>query len=294
MLKDSGWIYDPKMVEEMIKDAERPFFSQAANILGSSGKGKRALLFKNFEKLGIPFPKPLQVSEPDCVSHAASLSLDTLKVTEIVNGERERWVARSASEFIYHCSRVIIGKNRLRGSGGSINGWAIKGLNLYGSLWRMPYSSADLSVYSGGRSRDWGNNSIPQALFPEAKPYNIREYAIVKNFENACDSLYNGYPIIVASDQGFSNTRDKDGFASPRGTWQHAMSVLGFKDDDRRPAVLIANSWPSYLPGPNEFGLPPSSFWCDAEVFNRMCRFNDTYSMSGFEGFKLKPDARII
>lgn len=289
-----GWINDPKLVEEIIKSVEQPFFFQAANILAKSGKGKRALLYKNFEKLNIPFPNPIQSSVGDCVSHATSLSADTLAVTEIVNGERERWVARSANEYFYHVSRVIIGKNRLRGGDGSINGWAAKGFQEYGSLRRIKYDSVDLTSYSPARSRQWGSNAIPSEIYNLAKPNNIQKFAIIKNFEDACDSLINGYPIIVASNQGFTSSRDKDGFCSPRGSWAHSMSILGFKDDDNRPGVMIANSWPSYLPGKNEFDLPPSCFWCDAEVFNKMCRFNDTYSFAGFEGFKLKPNARII
>lgn len=228
----------------------------------------------------------------NCVSHATSLAVDALSVTEIVNGERERWVARSANEYIYHVSRVIIGKNRIRGDG-SVNAWAAKGVTEYGTLRRINYGSVSLGEYSAKRSRTWGSSQIPKELYDLAKPNNVAEVTQIKNFSEAADSLYNGYPIIVASNQGFSDRRDKDGFCSPQGSWAHSMAVLGYKDDNR-PGVVICNSWPSYLPGQNQWDLPPSAFFCDASVFDKMCKFNDTFALAGFNGFKKKADARVI
>lgn len=293
MAKNSnGWINDPRAVEEILLELEKPYFFQAANILYSSGKGKSAYLYENFKKLGIQYPQPLQTTTGDCVSHATSIAADTLAVTEIVNGERETWIGRSANEYFYHVSRVIIGKNRINGDG-SINAWAAKGFREYGSLRRIKYNSVDLITYSASRSRAWGGSPIPKDLYDIAKLNNINSFAAIKNFSEAADSLYNGYPIIVASNQGFTSKRDKDGFCAPRGSWGHSMGVIGYKDDSR-PGVVIANSWPTYLPGENEFGLPPSCFFCDADIFDRMCSFNDTFSFSGFQGFKLRPNARII
>lgn len=290
---NSGWVHDPEAIDSIMNELEQPFFFQAANVLSESGKGKSAFLYDNFSKLNIKFPEPLQAGEGDCVSHATSLALDTLSVTEIVNGERETWVARSANEYFYHVSRIIIGKGRLGNGAGSINAWAAKGVQEYGSLRRISYNSVNLTKYSQNLSYKWGRGSIPKELYDIAKPQSIGKFAAIKNFGDACDSLYNGYPIIVASNQGFSSKRDKQGFCSPQGTWGHSMAVLGYKDDDR-PGVVICNSWPSYLPGDNEFGLPPSSFFCDADIFDRMCKFQDTFSFSGFQGFKPKADARVL
>ncbi|HRA10056.1 MAG TPA: hypothetical protein PKX31_00210 [Chitinophagaceae bacterium] len=229
----------------------------------------------------------------NCVSHATSLALDTLSVTEIVNGDREVWVARSASEYVYHVSRMVIGKGRFGSGGGSVNAYAAKGLQEYGSLRRTQYNSVDLTKYSEKRAYSWGRGSIPKDLYDIAKAQNIGKFAAIKNFSDACDSLYNGYPIVVASSQGFSSTRDKDGFCRPQGSWMHSMSVLGYKDGSR-PGVAICNSWPSFLPGENEFGLPPSCFFCDASVFDNMCKMGDTFSLAGFNGFKPRADARVI
>jgi hypothetical protein len=289
---NSGWVNNPEAVEEVMAEMAQPYFFQAADVLKASGKGKEAYLYKNFKKLGIAYPSPIQTTVGDCVSHAVSLAGDALAATEIANGERESWVARSANEYFYHVSRVIIGKNRINGDG-SINAWAAKGFAEYGSLRRIKYNASDLTEYSPKKSRSWGMSQIPKDLYQIAKVNNIGAFAAIKNFGEAADSLFNNYPIIVASNQGFSSKRDKDGFCAPSGTWGHSMAVLGYKDDER-PGVVICNSWPSFLPGANQWELPPSAFFCDAEVFDRMCRFNDTFSLSGFNGFKPKIDARVI
>lgn len=291
-INQTGWIHRPEDIENIIQSLEKPFFFQAADVLKQSGKGKSAYLYKAYEILGIPYPDPIQTTTGDCVSHAVSLAVDTLSVTEILNGEREAWVARSANEYVYHVSRCVIGKNQIGGDG-SINAWAFKGLVEYGTLRRIKYDSVDLTKYSAERSRKWGASKIDQDLYSIGKQHNIGSFAAIKNFSDAADSLYNGYPIAVASNQGFSDSRDNDGFCRPQGNWGHSMGVIGYKDDTR-PGVVIANSWPSYLPGKNKWNLPPSCFFCDAHVFDEMCSMGDTFSICGFNGFKQRANARII
>lgn len=289
---NSGWIHDPKEIEKIMAETPEPYFFQAGNVLTSSGKGKSAFLYKSFKKLGIPYPKPLQSSTGDCVSHASAIAVDTLSVCEIAAGERETWEARAASEYIYSISRVIIGGNRFSGDG-SVNAFAVKGMRDYGTLRRKKYNSIDLTVYNPTRARQWGSQKMSTELIELAKPNNITKFAAISNFEEACDALYNGYPIIVASSQGFASRRDTDGFAAPQGKWMHSMAIIGYKDDNR-PGVLIQNSWPGYLAGPNPHDLPDSAFWCDADVFNRMCKFQDTFSIAGFNGFQLRANARVL
>lgn len=291
-MRIDGWVHNPQAVDKIMESLEKPYFFQAADILKQSGKGKSAFLWKAYESLGIPYPAPIQSSVGDCVSHAVSLAVDTLAVTEITSGERETWVARCANEYIYHVSRFIVGRNQIGGDG-SINAWAFKGVVDYGTLRRIKYDLVDLTKYSPERSRKWGSSKIESELLSIGKENNVQSFAAINNFSDAADSLYNGYPIAVASNQGFSDSRDKDGFCAPQGSWGHSMGVIGYKDD-ARPGVVIANSWSSYLPGENKWGLPPSCFFCDAHVFDRMCKMGDTFSVCGFNGFKPKTNARVI
>lgn len=287
-LNQNGWLERPELVEELISSMDNPFFSGAAKDIKGTGKGKTLMLFQAFEKAGIPFPEPLQTSAPDCVSHATSLSNDLLKVVEIISGEREEYLARTACEFTYSVSRQLIGRNRLGRGGGSVNAWALKGMVEFGVLARIKYGKVDLTKYSSQRSVDWGNQKLPATIVDLAKEFHIGAFAQIHNFSEAEDSIFNGFPLAIASSQGFNRTRDKEGFCKPEGTWRHSMAgtaLLG----GRRPGIGISNSWPNYLAGPKtDFNLPTSTFFCDADVFDKMCRSQDVFSLCDFSGYKLR------
>lgn len=281
----NGWVDDQKEFETQLAAMAEPLFSSAATILSGSGKGKTVLLYKVLEEVAGFIPKPLQTRAPDCVAHANAICLDTLKAVEIKTGDREEWLLRTACEPIYSNSRVLIGKRMFRG-GGSTNTHAIQSLIKYGSLLRQKYGRVDLTEYSSNRSITWGNQELPKSLLDVSREHVINDFNLIRNYEEARDAIANGYPIVVASSQGFTKTRDREGFCSPSGTWRHSMAVLAVDDAYRRPGLLIQNSWPGYLRGPTRHDNPTSSFWCDADVFNKMCRFNDTYCMVDFTGYK--------
>jgi hypothetical protein len=281
----NGWVDYQQEFEDQLAAMKDPFFSSAASFLSGSGKGKTVLLYKVLEEIAGFIPKPLQTRAPDCVSHACSFCLDTLKAVEIKTGDREEWLLRTACEPIYSNSRVIIGGNRLRG-GGSLNIWGVKSLVQQGALLRQKYGRVDLTEYSSNRAITWGRQQLPKSLLDVSREFVINDYNLINNYEEARDAIANGYPIVVASSQGFSKRRDNEGFCAPQGTWRHSMAVVGVDDSYRRPGVAIQNSWPGYLSGGNRLDLPESAFWCDAEVFNRMCRYKDTYCMVDFNGYK--------
>jgi len=291
-----GWINDQEAVEEVKSFMKNPFFYQAAPMIKGSGKGKLALLHLNFKKLGIPFPLRFQ-KIGDCVSMGTALAVDTLKVTEIVSGEREQWIAETSTEDIYYGSRVIIGGNRIRGDG-SVGAWATKYIHQdkYGTLVRKKYDFGDLTIYSGPKARLWGaNRDVPNGLLEEAKLHPITDYTAVQSYEDVIDSLYNGYPVIICSNQGFSSTRDSEGFARPQGSWAHCMMLIAFDDEYKRPGCLCVNSWgPTWISGPKRHDQPDGSFWMDASVVERIVRQGDSWAISGFQGFKLRPNARVI
>lgn len=280
-----GWIDDQKEVELIASELEHAYFGDAAPSLKGSGKNTINLLHNNFDKLGIKFPHQVQ-KIGDCVSFAAAHITDTLAVTEIANGEREEWKAMTATEYLYSVSRINIGGGRLSGDG-SVGAWVVKGMKSYGTLIRQKYSYVDLSVYSGSRAKSWGSKGLPKTLLDIGKEHVIDNYSLCKNSEDVCDSIANDNPVIICSRQGFSNRRDKDGFCKPSGSWSHAMAIIAVDTKHKRPGVLILNSWPlSYISGPKRHNQPQCSFWADLDVIDRMCRMNDTWAISGFNGYE--------
>ena len=81
--------------------------------------------------------------------------------------------------------------------------------------------------------------------------------------------------------------RDSDGYARPKGTWNHCMALIGYVDGTR-PGGYIKNSWgPDAHKGPLGPGDPPKGgFWVDASVIDSMLRQGDSWAFSSVDGFK--------
>jgi hypothetical protein len=98
------------------------------------------------------------------------------------------------------------------------------------------------------------------------------------------DSIASGYPVVIASNQGFSNVCNNDGVAKASGSWGHCMFACGIRGD--KDLVLIVNSW-----GPNwnrmpvrKFNEPKGSFWVEASVIDRMCK-QDAWNLAAHKGY---------
>jgi hypothetical protein len=264
-------------------------FSKGAAAIAGSGEGKTVLLHEIYRELVDPECKSHnQGSYGTCVSQGYGLGVDVLQAVEIKAGEREKFVAKCSTEYIYGISRVEVGGGRIRGDG-SNGSWAAEGLMKYGTLHRLKYLSDkyDLTRYSGDLSRVWGRNGVPNELEPIGKEHPVRSAVLVRSYEAARDAIANGYPVPVCSNYGFRSTRDKDGFCRPSGSWSHCMLFVSVDDAFSRPGLLCWNSWgEDWVSGPIRHNQPLGSFWVDAEVADAMLRQDDSYALSGYEGFK--------
>lgn len=281
----SGWSPDYDAFARW-QDALGPYADGAFELKGS-GKGKVVLLYEMYRQVVDKDCLPHnQGNYGTCVSQAWGLGIDVLQAVEIVAGEPEKFVAKVSTEYIYGNSRVEIGGGRLRGDG-SNGAWAAEAVMKLGTVHRLKYGKYDLTEYSGELSRQWGQRGVPDELKVIGKQHPVRKTALIRTYEQARDAIANGYPVAVCSNYGFRNVRDKDGFARPYGTWNHAMLFAGVDDDYNRPGLLCWNSWgPDWITGPVRHNQPAGSFWVDAEVADAMLRQGDSYAMSGYEGFK--------
>jgi hypothetical protein len=229
----------------------------------------------------------------DCVSwgwaHAADVSL----AVDYKLGATGTWLPAS-SEAIYGGARVE-GAGRPEGSGGygdgSYGAAAAKWVNKVGGIvYRKPFAGYDLTQYDKSRAKQWGNwgcggQGDKGYLDKVATEHPVLQVALVRNFEEAAAAIESGYPVPVCSGQGFSSTRDKDGFCSPAGSWSHCMCFTAVRYD--RPGLLCQNSWgPSWVKGPKFPGdQPDGSFWVDQRVVDRMLAGNDSFAVSQIKGF---------
>lgn len=284
-----GWHDDQHAVENVMSQLEFPVFGDVWAPIKDSGKGKVVLLYDIITKVAGAFPLRKQTIG-DCVSMGAAYAVDAAKAVDIfINKDFEEWVAETCTEDIYGGSRVQIGKGRLGSGDGSVGAWAADYVNKFGALPRQNYDGVDLTKYDGNRARKWGmpNAGVPSNLLSISKEHPIETVSLVTTYEQCRDLVVNGYAVTVASNQGFSSTRDKDGFAAPQGNWAHQMCVLGVDDSFKRPGVLIQNSWGVWNTGPKRNDQPDGSFWVDADVFEkRMLSGKDSWAYSGYKGFK--------
>lgn len=282
----NGWVNNPDAVERVT--SEVGVFSACADFLTNTGAGKIVCLHDNFAKIGIEFPYKDQNPAPSCTAFGIAGGVDTLKVTEIANGDRESFVAETATEPIYYGARVVIGKSGNRG-GGAVVAYGVKYVNLYGVLARKKYGSIDLTEYSADRCVRWGNNSgFPKTLETISKENVVLAYSRVKSYEEYRDSIANGNPVVVGSSYGFSSETDDEGFCKNSTTWNHCMFGLAVDDFSKRKGGLICNSWGrKWLKiRKRKLNQIDGSFWVDAEIIDKMCRNGDAWSLSSFQGYK--------
>jgi len=228
----------------------------------------------------------------DCVSWGWAHGADIHLAVMWKLGQSAEW-QEAATESIYGGSRVESrGATRGGYSDGSYGGAAARWVKDWGIVFRRDYSEQkiDLTTYSGERAKSWGNfgngGENDEGKFDAvAKKHPVRSVAVVRDFREAAAAIQAGYPVPVCSGQGFSSSRDKDGFCSPRGSWAHCMCFIGVRFD--RPGLLCLNSWgPSWVSGDKwPADQPDGSFWVDEATATRMLRGGDSFAVSGYEGF---------
>jgi len=213
---------DPKDLDKLLGELPHPLFGAAAYDLSGSGKGKLALLYKNLLKFDPGFGPSERQVQGDCVSHSTRNAVDITRSCEIINGEKEDFVARGATEGIY-------GSRGHGGEGMTCTGAARFVNQSGGVLLRQKYGEYDLSEYSaiGGR---WGRSGVPEELVKIANKNKVKTISLINTVEQARDALANGYAISVCSNFGFSSRRDKYGIASKSGSWNHAMAWVSVDD----------------------------------------------------------------
>jgi hypothetical protein len=279
---DAGWTQDAAEVDRVCQ--ENSIFTISRSMaIGSQEKPQKMSFIPYLEKsFGARWYRH-QGSCGSCVANGAALAVDVLAAIDHVDNGAE--LPKQADVCsIYWGSRVEIGKGRLGRGQGSVGVWAAQWLQQYGALEMKNYGTIDLTTYSA--SVCCGNHSIsgvPDDLEQVARQHPVKVYAKVTNFDDLVDVIAAGYPVTVASNQGFSQQRDNDGFSQPRGTWQHQMCVIGYRLD--RPGGLIANSWGEFFSGSD---LCRACFYADKATINRMLAQGDSWALSDLAGWPKK------
>ena len=224
-----------------------------------------------------------------CVGWGWALSVDILAACDVhLRHEAEVWGGRTLEASIYAFSRVEVRGERNLGGDGSYGGAAAKAVTKCGTLhYGVDYAGQRFTDNSGAREKLWGRDGVPDELEQFAAKRKVSDVALVTKFEDAAKAIQNGYPVAVCSMRGFS-MKLRDGYLSPSGQWPHCMMFAGVKWKPR-PALLCVNSWGECYDGTVDESLPRqfqrSAGWVDADVCTEMLDDEDSFALSGFNGF---------
>jgi hypothetical protein len=288
-----GYLPDPAGAAAFVATLAHPTLVQAGPELATDEQTD-VFLYEALLKLMPSWQRGSQGSVGSCVGWASSLCVDILAACDIVyRKEPEVWGGRTIEASLYGLSRVESRGLRVNAGGDGSTGFhAAKAIRDYGSLhYGQDYGGTKFDSHSSQRERDWGRNGLPDVLEPFARERRASETTLCTSFMDVAKAVSNGYAVCVCSTQGFSMSRDDEGFCRPGGTWPHAMCICSIRWG-KRPGALIVNSWgasntvgkhyPANIPEP----VRVCSFWADADVIDRMARGEDTYTYAGYSGFK--------
>jgi len=227
-----------------------------------------------------------------CVGWGWSLSCDILAACDVVlRNEPESYGGRVLEAATYAFSRVEVNGGKPAGmSDGSYGGAAARAVTKYGTLhYGQDYGGQRFDSYSAQREKSWGNTGVPNELEPFASKHRVATTTLTTSFREAALAISNGYPVAVCSGQGFTMTRDADGFCRPAGSWSHCMMFAGCRFG-KRPGLLCVNSWGASNTGKHYPDTMPErfaecSFWVDADTCDRMLSGKDSFAIAGYEGF---------
>lgn len=281
-----GRIDLPEEKDRVLQAKSYQYFPQLSQSIAGTGKGKRSNNVKIIKSILGRFPI-IEQGTGDCVAFGLAGVINALKCLRKFQGKYADFGGFTSTEDIYGGSRILIGRGQLGRGAGSTGSWAAQYVVQYGTLLRKKYGNIDLSLYDSRRADSWGWSGVPKDLLPFAEEHQIKEYTIVKTWDDVRDSLYNGYPITVASNRGFSGRLDSKGCLLGNANWPHQMYLIDVIDDDGDPRALLVNSWPvGWVDNANREDTPHGSGWVRADILVRdMLSARDSYAFSDMEDY---------
>ena len=228
----------------------------------------------------------------DCTSHGAAGAMEDEQMVEIM------WRG-TAAEFKPICTEPLYGGAVVTimgwtGDNGAYTNAPLKYAIDYGFLPRGVYGSYDLTNYNDNLVLQFCRNGVPSILLEPQSEMRLRTIVPVHSYEEGSAFLRQGYSVVGGSNQGFSMTRDKDGFCKPQGSWAHCTRFRG-RRTGRRPGWAYGQSWGAGVPGGPKnitldsgrvLELPEGTFFVDPDTINRMIRQGEFYAVSKMDSFK--------
>ena len=279
----SGVIPDPAADERL-----RSFgYATAEEAISDAGyadasAGQLVVPFQYVEQLyPKAYPGPAQ-KRGSCVSHANRNACLLTLACEVVAGlpdpisnkvEEAPEVSSEAEKAGVLAIEPAYHYRGHRGDGWWCNSAAEVTVKYTGAVLRKDYGFIDLTRldpdYAG---KYWQRDQIPRDAVEAFNDNLFRDAAEVAEFAAIRDLLSRGIGVNSCGSEGFSNQRDEHGVSARKGSWPHAMAIIGA--DDRTeihrlyggPLLLVQNSWSRWNSGPRkiygtDIEIPEGCFW---------------------------------
>lgn len=295
-VRDMGWRPDREAVKKLISELPREYFVQAAE-LTKDPSDNDALLYRFLQaaRKETQLQPRNQGQTGSCVGYGTAATIDVRSAVQIYHVRAREEFVKSNADAVYALGRMHA--NQLGSWDGSTGAWSAAAIKERGVLFQLQYEGGiDLRVEKDTNARTWAARGLPAGLEKFAVDHKMLAVVLLKDADQLKAMLQNGYPAFVCSNVGFENgggnaltVRDKDGFASARGTWNHCMACISYRGvQSGREGWLIWNSWnPAYITGPVwPPDQPVGSFWVDRATIERMILQRDSWAVGSLEGFR--------
>jgi len=306
-----GWTPNPAGVREFLAELDRPYFADAAPEAMAKAERVDTFLYRAMNKAHMArYGKPWACEKQgigDCVAWGAMHAVWCSESITWELGQLAEPPIIPSTEAIYGGSRVEA-RGKPEGGGGwsdgSYGGAAARWLRDWGVVYRQPFDDLgyDLTTYSADRAKQWGNwgnggKGDDGRLDKLAKKHPARHVVQVRTWDELVAAITAGFPVTIASNQGFASRTNAAGIAEARGTWMHQMCIVGIRFADNSPdgveaadAALVLNSWGtkwiSYA-GRYPADQPDGTFWARRKVVERILAQDDSYAIGDIKtGFK--------
>ena len=306
-----GYTPDPDGVRRFLAELDQPLFREAGAETIAKAKGVDTFLYRAAQKAhqaryGLPWVVERQ-GIGDCVSWGWAHGIYVAQAVDWETGRLGEPPLFPSTEAVYGGSRVEA-RNRSGDGESPVGGWsdgsygaaAARFVRDWGVVYRENVGGHDLRTYSADRAKQWGaygcgGRGDGGKLDAIAKKHPATHVALVTTWEEAAAAIEAGFPVPVASMQGFASERDANGYAAPRGQWAHEMCFVAVRyaknstpaNPTPSDALLCLNSWgPNWITGPKwPADMPDGSFWVTRSVVERMLAAEDSFAVGSVAGF---------
>lgn len=308
-----GYDPDPEGTREVLAEfGPEGLFRNAGDEAIRKAEGRDTFLYRSgYKAHQALYGKPFIVGRQgigDCTSWGWAHAIWFAMSVDWETGRLPMPPPMVATESIYGGSRVE-SRNKDGSGRSAVGGWSdgsygaacARFVRDYGVAFREDAGGHDLRTYSADRAKAWGaygnGGQGDECKFDQfVKRHPAEHVAAVKNFAEAAAAIESGFPVAVCSSQGFTSTRDKDGFAQASGTWQHCqvfVSVRYKANGSPDDGLLCLNSWgPDWISGPKwPEDMPEGAYWVHRSVVDRMLggENTDSFAVGSVGGFSWRP-----